>query len=162
LRLGLRYELFKLRDEVRLLKIVDLHADGESLDFVEGHFHELQDSINSLIRILYRFDLVTVCTISEEIDRDAELRQRVEARSRVLDDGVSREVLAIRRRQFRIAVSALAVNSGPMLLWLISPASLFMGYQAVRDKIKNSLTVPGTDLRRVIPDESPTGAGVPA
>lgn len=162
LRLGLRYELFRLRDEVRLLKIEELHADSEGPQFVERHFHELQDSINSLICILYGFDLVTVCAISEEIDRDAGLKQRVEARSRSLDDCALPEVLAIRRRQFRMAARALAVNSGPMLLWLVSPALLFMGYKALRDKIKNSLTVPGADLERFIPDEGLTEAGLRA
>lgn len=137
LRLELRFELFRLRDEVELLKIGSLRA-------------ELQDSINSLICLLFRFDPVTVRAISEEIDRDAGLKQRVEARSRILDDCVLPEVLAIRNRQLRIATKALAVNGGPMLVWLALPAWFFAGYNAVRNKIKNSLTVPGTDLKRFL------------
>lgn len=162
LRLELRFELFRLRDEVRLLKIESLGAPAERSEFVERQVCELQDSINSLICILFRFDLATVCAISEEIDRDAELKRRVEARARILDDCVLPKVLAIRSKQIRIATKALAVNSGPMLLWPVLPTSLSVGYQAVRNKIKNSLTVPGTDLRRFIPDEHPMGAGLPA
>lgn len=154
LRLELRFDLFKLRDEVRLLKIENSDVASEASEFVERHFCELQDSINSLIFILSRFDLVTVCAISEAIDRDVELKQRVEARARMLDDCLLPKVLAIRSKQLRIATKALAVNSGPMLLWLALPVSLFVGYQAVRSKIKSSLTVPGTDLKRFIPAES--------
>lgn len=162
LRLELRFELFRLRDEVRLLKIESLRAEGETSEFMERHFHELQDSINSLICLLFRFDLMTVCAISEEIGRDAELKRRVEARSQILDDCVLPEVLAIRGKQFRIAMKALAVNSGPMLVWLALPALFLVSYQAIRDKIKNSLTVPGADLKRLLSDESLTGAGLPA
>lgn len=149
LRFALRLELLRLRDEVALLRIEHLRP-------------ELQDSINSLIGLLCRFDLVTVRAISEEIDRNAGLKQRVEARSRILDDCVLPEVLAIRSKQFRIAAKALAVNSGPMLVWLALPALLFVGYNAVRNKIKDSLTVPGTDLRRFLGDENPMGAGLSA
>lgn len=161
-RLELRFELFKLRDEARFLKIESLRVDSGRPEFVEQHFCDLQDSINALICILYRFDLVTVCAISEEIDRDAGLKQRVEIRSRILDDCVLPEVMAIRSKQFRLAATALAVNSGPMLIWLAVPTSLFSGYKAVRNKIKNSLTVPGADLKRFIPEESPIGAGLTA
>jgi hypothetical protein len=160
LRLELRFELFRLRDEVRFLKIESLNNDDEGPQFVEQHFYELQDSINSLICLLFRFDLTTLCAISEEIERDAELKQRVEARSRMLDNCVLPAVLEIRRKQFWIATKALAVNSGPMLVWLVLPALLFVGYQTVRRKIKDSLTIPETDLKRFLRDEGPMAAGL--
>lgn len=163
LRLELRFELCGLRDEVGLLKIESPGvAGGEGSELVDRHLCELQDSINSLLGILFRFDLATVCAISEEIDRDAELKRRVQARARILDSCVLPRVLAIRSKQIRIATKALAVNIGPMLLWSAFPTSLFVGYRAVRNKIKRSLTVPGTDLERFIPAENPMEVGLPA
>jgi hypothetical protein len=153
-RLQLRFELLKLNDEVERLKI----ESGRG----QQPFCELQDSIESLLCLLFRFDLVMVRAISAEIDRDAGLKQRVAARSRILDECVVPEVLAIRRQQFRIAMKALAVNGGPLLVWLALPALLLVGYQAVRGKIQNTLTVPGRDLKRFLPEGGSMGAGLPA
>ncbi|MFC4309592.1 hypothetical protein ACFPN2_10925 [Steroidobacter flavus] len=157
LRLELRLDLLRLRDEVRLLKIENSRAAGEGAEFVDRHLRVLQDSIDSLAGMLFKFDLVTVCAISDRIDRDVELKRRVAARARILDNCVLPGVLAIRREQLRIAAKALAVNSGPMLLGCAVPASLFVGYQTVRNKIKSSLTVPGTDLKPFMPDERELG-----
>lgn len=162
LRLQLRFELLRLRDEVGLLKLGSSQARGAGAEIGERYLCELQDSINSLLCLLFRFDLATVRAISEEIDRDAGLRRRVEARSRILDDCVLPEVLAIRSRQFRIATKALAVNSGPMLVWLVLPALFFVGYRTVRGKIQNSLTVPRRDLKRFLPGEGQIRAELPA
>lgn len=166
IRLELRFELFKLRDEVRLLKIKNLSSTAREPEFVDGHYGYLQDSINSLICILYRYDLAAIWTIADQINRDQALRQRVEARARLLDDCELPVVLSIRKRQLNIAVKALAVNSGPMLLLLLTPVFALRGYEAVRGKIrgeiKTSLTVPGTDLQRCIPHESELGTGLAA
>jgi hypothetical protein len=163
-RLELRFELFELRDEVRLLKINNLSSNGP--EFVDEHYGYLQDSINALICILYRYDLAAIWTITDQINRDEALRQRVEARARLLDDCELPAVLSMRKRQLIIAAKALAVNSGPMLLLLLAPALALRGYKAVRGKIrgeiKTSLTVPGTDLKRCIPQESDLGTGLAA
>jgi hypothetical protein len=165
-RLELRFELFKLRDEVRLLKINNLLVNAGEPEFVDRHYGYLQDSINSLLCILHRYDLAAIWTITDRISRDEALRQRVEARARLLDDCELPAVLSVRKRQLNIAAKALAVNSGPMLLLLLAPAFALRGYKAVRGKIrgeiKTSLTVPGTDLKRCIPRESNLGAGLAA
>ncbi|WP_217705741.1 hypothetical protein [Peristeroidobacter soli] len=153
LRLELRLALIRLEDEVRLLRIQTSAGAGEQFDRVERQLCELQDSIHSLACILFKFDLVTIYTLSKEIDRDAGLKRRVEARARILDDCVVPRGRALRSEQIRIATKALAVNSGPMLLWLVVPVSLFVGYHAVFNKIKNSLTVPAHDLKRLMLDE---------
>lgn len=166
LRLELRFELFKLRDEVRLLKIDNLLVNAGGPEFVDKHYGYLQDSINSLLCILHRYDLAAIWTITDQISRDEALRQRVEARARLLEDCELPAVLSVRKRQLDIAAKALAVNSGPMLLLLLAPAFALRGYKAVRGKIrgeiKTSLTVPGTDLKRCIPRESNLGAGLAA
>lgn len=165
-RLELRFELFKLRDEVRLLKINNRLTKDNGPEFVDGHYGYLQDSINSLICILYRYDLATIWAITDQINRDEDLKQRVEARARLLDDCELPAVLTMRKRQLAIATKALAVNSGPMLLLLLAPVFVLRGYEAVRSKIrgeiKTSLTVPGTDLKRCIPAEGHINVGMAA
>lgn len=166
IRLELRFELFKLRDEVRSLKINNLSSKVSEPQFVDEHYGYLQDSINALLCILYRYDLAAIWTITGQIDCDEALRQRVEARARFLDDCELPTVRAMRKRQLHIAGKALAVNSGPMLLLLLAPALALRGYKAVRGRIrgeiKTSLTVPGTDLMRCIPQESDLSTGLAA
>jgi len=164
IRLELRFELFKLRDELRSLKINNLSSKTSEPEFVDGHYAYLQDSINALLCILYRYDLAAIWTITDQINRDEDLRHRVEARARLLDDCELPAVRSIRKRQLDIATKALAVNSGPVLLLLLAPAFALRGYKAVRGKIrgeiKTSLTVPGTDLKRCIPHESELSSGL--
>lgn len=165
-RLELRFELFKLRDEVRLLKIDNLSSNANEPEFVDRHYGYLQDSINSLISILCRYDLAAIWTITSQINRDEALRERVAARARLLDNCELPTVLSMRKRQLDIAGKALAVNSGPMLLLLLAPALALRGYKAVhgkiRGEIKTSLTVSGTDWKRCIPQESNLSTGLAA
>jgi hypothetical protein len=79
-RLKLRFELFELRDRLRALKV-------DHSDYLEDrHFHYLQDSLNSLICLLGRFDLATLSRIELEFQLDPELRRRSEMRTAILDD----------------------------------------------------------------------------
>ncbi len=96
LRLELRLALIRLGNEVRLLEDPSSAAADERSDVVERQLCELQDSIDSLACMLFKFDLVTIYAISEEIDRDAGLKRRVEARARILDDCALPEVLVLR------------------------------------------------------------------
>ncbi len=167
MRLELRFELFKLRDEVRFLKMKNLSSKAASEpEFVDEHYGYLQDSINALLCVLYRYDIAAIWTITDRISRDEALRQRVEARARLLDACELPAVRSLRKRQLDIAARALAVNSGPMLLLLLAPTLVLRGYKAVRGKvrgeIKTSLTVPGTDLKRCIPGESDLSTGLAA
>jgi hypothetical protein len=156
-----------LRDEVRFLKMNNLSSSAASEpEFVDEHYGYLQDSINALLSVLYRYDIAAIWTITDRINRDEALRQRVEARARLLDACELPAVRSLRQRQLDIAARALAVNSGPMLLLLLAPTLVLRGYKAVRGKIRGeirtSLTVPGTDLKRCIPREGDVSAGLVA
>jgi hypothetical protein len=104
-RLQLRFELFRMRDELRNLKM-------RRNDLDDKHFLYLQDSINTLIANLVRFDAATLTRIDLELQRDSELRARTEARCKVMDDCAVAEARRIRRKCNIVGVKALAVNSG--------------------------------------------------
>jgi hypothetical protein len=117
-RLKLRFELFELRDRLRALKV-------EHSEYLEDrHFHYLQDSLNSLICLLGRFDLATLSRIEVEIQRDPALRRRSEIRAAILDDCQFDELRAIRKTSVRIAAKALLINSGG---WFVSIVPIFVG-----------------------------------
>jgi hypothetical protein len=95
------------------------------IDLDDKHFDYLQDSLNSLISMLYRFDLATVATIDRELQRDLRLRKVVKDRTRTLDDCHIPEVHEVRQRSLRIAVKAFFVNSGPAVFSAADGCALF-------------------------------------
>ena len=91
-RLSLRFKLFALRDEVRALK-----AECRNL-LNDEHYACLQDSINTMITMLYRYDVAAIAAAEFRYRSDPEFRRRVEARSTILDACDVPQAQSIRRR----------------------------------------------------------------
>ena len=142
-RLKKKFELFRLRDELRQAKI-DL---GSELD--DKHFHHLQNSINSLIRHLPVFDLATLVKAKIDMESDKELRTRVEAHSRVLDDCRVESVKSIRRNSLRAARAAFVVNMGIWVIYIF-PIALFIAFfSGIKNVVKSLLSMSEPDFQKV-------------
>jgi hypothetical protein len=145
-RLQLRFELFRMRDELRNLKM-------RRNDLDDKHFLYLQDSINTLIANLVRFDAATLTRIDLELQRDSELRARTEARCKVMDDCAVAEARRIRRKCNIVGVKALAVNSGGWGGYILPGVFLLVGLSELKRGIKAALSIPEKDFARVaLPD----------
>jgi hypothetical protein len=148
-RLDLRFQLFALRDELRVLKM-----DFEG-DLKDKHFDYLQDSINALISMLSRLDWATLHAITKELGQNSDLRLKIEARTKVLDDCTISQARDIRRRSVHIASHALIVNTGGFILYALPFVLAMTGIAALRSQYKRQindlLSVPGPELRRVAP-----------
>jgi hypothetical protein len=142
-RLKLRFELFELRDEVRQIKIE--HKDKLN----DVHFDYLQDSVNTLISILYKFDFATLA-LAESVSRsDPEFKKRAEERSRLLDDCQLDQARNIRKKSLKIAAKALLVNSGASTLYLFPIAMGLAGYSALKKRIKMFASLSEPDFKKV-------------
>jgi len=145
LRLKLRFELFALRDELRLLKIdCDRHLDDRC-------FEHFQASLNTLIRVLHRIDIATLAAVERELRANPELREQIEARSRMLDDCNIPQVREIRYRSLQVAVKAFAVNSGGWAIYLLPLVLPFLGYSKIKKAVKASISLSELDLNKVAP-----------
>ena len=147
LRLKLRFDLFVLRDRVRSLKIEN--PEG----FQDKHFHYLQDSINTLLALLARFDFATLSRIETEIKRDPAMQKRAEERSRILDDCQLEEARKIRHQTLRLASVALALNSGGWFVYIVPTLAIvavwfgLSGYvSSFQGRIKTVIAIPETDI----------------
>lgn len=140
-RLQLRFELFRLRDDLR-----DLKSTRKDLD--DKHFHYLQDSINTLIANLARFDAATLARIEVEFQRDPELRKRTEARCKVMNDCDVAEARLIRRKCNRIGVKALAVNSGGWSIYILPGVFVLVGLSEFKRRIKAALAISESDFAK--------------
>jgi hypothetical protein len=138
-RLHLRFQLFRLRDELRNLKI-----DRTGLD--DRHFYYLQDSINTLIANLARFDAATLARIEAELRRNSGLRQRSTARSKVMDDCDVAEARLIRRKCNQIGAAALVVNSGGWAIYVVPVLFVLAGFSELKRRIKAVLSISESDF----------------
>jgi hypothetical protein len=151
-RLQLRFELFRLRDELRNLKM-----ERKNLD--DKHFHYLQGSINTLIANLARFDAATIARIDAELQRDPELRKRSEARCKVMDDCDVAEARLIRRKCNLIGMKALAVNSGGWSIYILPGVFVLVGLSELKRRIKAVLSISESDFAKAAPPDLVTSGG---
>ena len=149
MRLELKHRLFALRDRLRRLKL----AARDDLD--DRHFHYLQDSINGLIRALDHLDLALLHRLRSARLHDATLTSRVDSRSRILDECRIPEAVEIRGKTFRIAIEALAVNSGAWIVYLVPLLVAAAGYAEVKRLIGSVISMPPPDLLRLASRVSP-------
>jgi hypothetical protein len=155
-RLKLRFDLFILRDRVRELKIENPHA------FRDKHFHYLQDSINTLVALLARFDIATMERIESEMRKNPELQKCSEERIRTLDDCTLEEAKKIRYQTLRLAFVALALNSGGWFLYVVPPltiGAIWFGLSSYvssfKRRIKAVIAIPHSELNKVAPPPGP-------
>lgn len=151
-RLSIRFKLFALRDELRVLKI----EHGDQLD--NKHFHYLQDSINSIIHVLPRIEVTTVSHIKRAIESDPELKVRLAARQMILDDCVFPEMSIIRKKSIGLSLEALAANSAGWWVYFIPLMYLGSVYKSIERRIRALISLSDPDLKRVAPEIRNNGA----
>jgi hypothetical protein len=145
LRLNLRFELFRLRDELRKLK-------GCCPELSDKHFESLQDSINGLVSVLYRLDLATLIAFENTRRRDTQFKNHIEERVRALDDCHCDEAQAIRARSREIAAKAIAVNNGAWFGFILPAIFAAAFYSKAKWRIGSLLSLSERDLRKVVSD----------
>jgi len=149
LRLEIRYRLFELRDEARMLKI------RRGNDFHDRHFRYLQDSINGLIKNLARIDLAMLASITMKLRQDKEFKARLEARSKILDDCKVEEAKAIRKKGANLIERAISVNSGAWMFYVVPIAIALVCYQKTAKAIRFICSMSEHDLEKVAKGPTP-------
>ena len=146
IRLGLRYELFRLRDELRWLH----YNDSSNCNHLV--FKYLQGSLNNGIRLLPRTDFVMFSTVERAIANDEGLRKRIEKRRESIDACNNDDVQRIERRIENITRRAFAVNTGGWMIYVVPIFCAFACFGAVNRFIKEALLVPEGEMEQIIPD----------
>ena len=135
IRLKKRFELFRLRDELRIIKV----RRGAALN--DKHYNFLQNSINTLIRNLSAFDLCTMMCARADILHDKELAKRINEHSKVLDDCSIDAAKEIRRNIIKFARDAFVVNSGAWAVYVVPVVVLFSRLSAIKKVVKQLLSM---------------------
>jgi hypothetical protein len=145
-RLSLRYRLSALSDEARSLK--ENHWDT----LADEQCMYLQDSINTMIAMLHRYDVAAIVSVELRYRRDPEFRERVDARAMVLDDCGTPQARSIRRRSVRLIARAIAVNSGMLCAPLYPLALMGVGLATLQKCLRKFAALSRRELETVAPD----------
>jgi len=149
LRLNLRFRLFQLRDELRMLKI------RHGSDFDDKHFHYLQDGVNNLLSGLPRIDITLLVRVMNEIASDKQLKQRMDARAKILDDCKLDDARRLRKQSIEIVERALTINSGAWVLYVLPIALAAVCYKSTIKTLRSLTALSQSDFAKVV-DEQPT------
>jgi hypothetical protein len=142
-RLELQYNLFRLRDDLRRLKI------RKSDQLSDKHFHWLQDSINGVIRNIERVDIVALVAFRIRLHKDEDFRRRVRDRTGELEACNLAELQEIRRRGNRHVEHILSVNNGAWGFYIIPIAIACAFYAKTAKALKEMTALPPVDLEKV-------------
>lgn len=145
-RVSLRYRLFALRDEARMLK-----GAGQGL-LDDEHYAYLQDSINTMISMLHRYDVASIAATELRYSRDPEFRRRLDVRAAILDGCSNVHARSIRGRSVDLIARAVLVNSGMLCAPLFPLALMGVGFSALQKKLRKFATLSRRDLESVAPE----------
>jgi hypothetical protein len=143
-RMEIRYELFKMRDSIRMLKI----QHDEKFD--DQLFYSLQRMLNHGIALLHHATIMDFYRIYKNTDPH-KLEINVERQEKLIRDCPISEVQDIWKRTVGITVLALIVNSGGWLVYIVPPILLWFGYSSVKRCVKLLFGLSENEVNQLFP-----------
>ena len=144
-RARLRHEFFKLRDDLRDLKLVHQNELNDEL------FRDLQEDINGAVVRLNQIDFGFLKKLNDAYERDQNLQNRAAKRNAMFDACPLDQVKQIRTRFFRLLDLALLINSGGWFPYLVPIALCLVFAGTAKSAVKKVFSLPESDLNRIAP-----------
>ena len=143
-RFNLRLDLFQLRDKARALRIMNPEIGDEA-------FNAVQDGLNGAIKYLYDIDVPLLIHCDRMVERDPQLKARVEKRRAIVMAVNSAELIEIFSQLRKKVESAAMINNGGWLLYLIPIAIGMVILKRVCTPIFSVLYLSSHELERIFP-----------
>jgi hypothetical protein len=147
IRMGLRYRLFAMRDELRRLKF----DHGERLD--NELYRHVESSINATIKHLHQIDAGLAYSAWDAFGRDAELMARVERVEALYESCKIDDMRTVRDEHRRTIGLALLTNVGAWGLYLSPFALILLASSSLALTVKRVLTLPEGDVDKLVPPD---------
>jgi hypothetical protein len=146
-RASLRLSLFALRDRLRNLKM----EKGAKLS--DEVFRDLQGSINFAATRLNQIDLHLLKNAREAFERDKKLRERVARRIAMFEACPMVELHQIRSDYFEVLDTALAVNTGGWVPYLIPIVIGLVLRDSAQGLVKKVFSLTETEIDKIAPQD---------
>ena len=140
LRLGARYKLFALRDELRSFSA----QRGIQLD--HAAIRLLEESINSSIEYMREINFGLALAFKRRCTSDESFRKRVERRYSVIESCRDPEFQAFRKRYEYIFGKITMINTGGWLIYVVPIAVIIVFWKTLCRMLIKLSVVPGDDF----------------
>lgn len=144
LLVGLRHDLFILRDALRDTKVV------KSEGCTPAAFDIVHAGINNLIGRLESLTVSLPVRVQSVLKADPSLKESVRARQQVVEASSCEDLLKIHRLAVQKVELAMMVNIGALFLYLVPVAVVAFAWAAITKFAKLLLTIPTSDANRLI------------
>jgi len=136
IRLRMRFELFALRDRLRLLKI----EKPDELD--DTTFKYGQESLNMLLGFLHRYDIASFVKAAFYLKQNPSLFKRIQKRREIIENCPSKEFQEIHTQSVKIGIVTATANSFflfVLLFILVLPILLLIkGLTYIKSQVKDN------------------------
>lgn len=154
-RLELRYELFKLRDELRRLKMDHpLEVDDELFDV-------MQHMLNKEIRFLHQATIGALCLAYYKHKNDPSMEENFQRFEKLIHGSQLEAIKDIDNNSSDVTILALVLNSGGWLIYIVPALLLAVSFRTVQLVTRKLLVgLSEKEVRTMFPDRD--GTPVPA
>jgi hypothetical protein len=139
-RLGLRYKLFAVRDDLRNV------AERKGIGLSEPAIQFLEESINSVIEHMREVNFGFLWSFRNRVESDKSFCRRVEFRAGIVDAMDQPDFREIRRRYNRIYREVLTANSGAWFLYLVPCVYCVLCWKWLRVVVKKIALLPESEF----------------
>lgn len=144
-RLHLRYKLFCLRDELRLLK----HDMQDEIS--DEIYRTVEVTINNAISILPYIDFVRLAMARNS---GPDIKKKAEKKAHLVNSCKVDEVKRIFSRSLHIMFCAFLANIGAWFVYVVPIALVVACFQKIFSLVKEIVSLPESDLNKIIPAHS--------
>lgn len=145
LMLRLRFRIFRLRDDLRRLRI------GPSPIITDEDFERHQQGLNNIINLLPYINLMNMREAVHALKRDKSLLEKSKKRVALLENCPSREAIRIYEQANNVLLGALLVSCGGWFLYIVPIIVAFLIIDQIKTFIQDLTTLPEADIKRIAP-----------
>ncbi len=144
IRLKLRFELFKIRDKIRNLKIS--YNEG----FPDEAFRFTESSINSLLLNLHFLEFSTLFEAKRIFNSDKKVAARIEKIEELFSNCSIEEINKSHSEISNIFIFTLLANSGSWIIFIIPVALIALTFSGIKRIVEKMVFLNDKDYDRIL------------
>jgi len=145
IRMNLRFELFKLRDEVRTVSL-------EHKKEIDREVHLLQDNINIAVNLLHQLNVDFLFKAQRVFEENRSLQKKVSERVTLIEECSVEDIRRIKKRVTKVVRYAFFANSGSLFLFLLPAIITFALMSQLKYLIKEIVSTPEHEMIKIFPN----------
>ncbi len=147
IRFSLRFQLFKLRDQLRSLKI------SHEIEISDEVFNLVQEAINNTIKLLPQADPTTIAIAERKIKDEQGLNRMIAHRIGLIEECSIPEVMSVYTETLKVFCKAVLANTGMWYPYLFPIVVVAITFKQMGAQFRLLTSVPEKDIDDIIPKD---------